>query len=134
MTVSGQQLITTLSNNELQVPTEPDILEQGPVLSLESIPRVPVCCLTAMDVGGFGRSAQAAWLLDQVLKAFDISSWDARLEQLHGLDGDLQAFLAMLIHPGYGGKGAVCETIAIAIRSVAVLFVFSPLHLHEALF
>jgi hypothetical protein len=63
----------------------------------------------------------------RVIKAFDISSWEARVKQLDELDGDLQAFLAMLIHPGYTGKGPVCETIATAIRLVIEVYL---LHFH----
>lgn len=114
VTVPEQPLITLFPDYELQAPTEPDVLEKG-----ESLPQVPVCCLTAVDIGGFGRSAQAAWLLDQVLGSFKVANWDARVRQLDALDRDLQAFLAMLIQPGCVGKGAVCETIAIGIRSVA---------------
>jgi hypothetical protein len=118
VTVPEQPLITTIPNEEFRLPTEPAILEQNHVPSLESLNHVSLSGLGSVDVGGFGRLAQAAWLVDQVLKGFHIPNLDVKLKQLHRLDGDIQAFLSMLMQPCCRVKGVLCETIAIAIRSV----------------
>lgn len=78
-----------------------------------------VSCLRALGVGHFGRLAQAAWIMDQVLEAFEISSLDARLLRLGQLDATLQGFLgALMQHPWIGPEAHVCEAVALTIKLV----------------
>jgi hypothetical protein len=118
VTVSEQPLITVISSEDARLPTEPILLEQSEYLGPESVPYVPVSCLSSIDVGAFGRAAQAAWLLDQVLKGFEIPSLGSRLIQLRNLDTALQTFLGVVMQQCDGKGGIFCEAIAITIRSV----------------
>jgi len=118
VTVSEQALITTFPKYDVRLPTEPYLLEQNSHPSQKSIPAVSLSSLLAEDIGGFGRSAQASWLVDRVFRSFGVPDWEVRLSQLHGLDREIQAFLAMLMHPDYSGRGPACTTIAMAIRLV----------------
>lgn len=79
----------------------------------------PVSCLSTFGVGHFGRAAQVAWIMDQVLEAFEMPSLDARLLRLGGLDTTLQEFLGVLMQqPWTGTEVYGCEAIALTIKSV----------------
>ncbi|RYP54700.1 hypothetical protein DL769_010305 [Monosporascus sp. CRB-8-3] len=121
VSVSDQPLVTVMPGGDAQLPTEPDFLEQSEYLDPESIPYIPVSSLSSVGVGGFGRAAQAAWLLAQVLKCFEIESLDSRTIQLQDLDTTLQAFLGVLIQPCSGTGAVFCEAIAITIRALFTL-------------
>jgi hypothetical protein len=81
-----------------------------------SIPNVLVSSFITIEVGGFGRSAQAASLLDEVLKCFDARDLRARLIHLNSLDFTLQSFLNVVMEQRQGKWGIYCGAIAIAIR------------------
>ncbi|KAB5547374.1 hypothetical protein GE09DRAFT_1131071 [Coniochaeta sp. 2T2.1] len=119
--VSEQPLITTFPKHDVRLPTEPYLLEQSSDPSRESVSPLSVSCLLEEDIASFGRSAQAAWLVDRVFRSFIVPDWETRLAQLHTLDGEIQAFLAMLIHPKYTGRGPACTTIAMGIRALFTL-------------
>ncbi|RFU31442.1 hypothetical protein B7463_g4874, partial [Scytalidium lignicola] len=121
VTVCEQPLLTVIPCGDARLPTEPNILEQTNFLGPESLPYVPLSSLSSVDVGGFGRSAQAVWLLDQVLKGFEIPSLGSRLIQLRGLDSTLQAFLGVLMRQRNEKEGIFCEAIAITIRALFTL-------------
>ncbi|KAB5545743.1 hypothetical protein GE09DRAFT_1132274 [Coniochaeta sp. 2T2.1] len=118
VTVSEQPLITTFPKYDVRLPTEPYLLERSSDTSGEPGSPLSVSCLFEEDIGSFGRSAQAAWLVDRVFQSFSVPDWDTRLAQLHALDGEIQAFLTMLIHPKYTGRGPACTTIAMGIRAL----------------
>ncbi|XXG99869.1 hypothetical protein Hte_006210 [Hypoxylon texense] len=121
VTTPEQPLVTIIPDGDALLPTEPAVLEQIDYLDFNLIHRVAVSNINSVDVGGFGRSAQAAWLLDQVLNGFKIQSLDSKLSQLKALDNTFQTFLGGLVHQG-GGKGSVfCEAIAITIRALFAL-------------
>ncbi|TRX91524.1 hypothetical protein FHL15_007529 [Xylaria flabelliformis] len=65
--------------------------------------------LSAIDVRGFSRAAQAAWLVDQVLTSYDIANFDARLSRLVALDESIQAFLSSSMQQCQGEGGVFCE-------------------------
>ncbi|KAF2198505.1 hypothetical protein GQ43DRAFT_474482 [Delitschia confertaspora ATCC 74209] len=123
VTVAEQPLVSRMSGGDARLPIESGILEQVEFLGGESVPYVPVSYISAVDVGSFGRNAQAAWLLDQVLKVSDISNVDTRMFQLQGLDTTLQTFLAALMQQCEGGQTDryFCEAIAISIRALFTL-------------
>jgi hypothetical protein len=72
----------------------------------------------AVDTGGFGRTAQAVMLSDQVLKSFGISEPRSRLIQLKDLDSTLRSFLEVVMKYTQGESGVYCGAVTIAIRSV----------------
>ncbi|RDW85288.1 hypothetical protein BP6252_02878 [Coleophoma cylindrospora] len=118
---SDQPLITVFPCGDARLPTETSILEQSDSLSPELIRYIPVSCLSSVDVGVFGRSVQAAWLLDQVLKSRETASLDSRLAQLRDLDTALQAFLGEMMQQCSGKRGLLCEAVAITIRAMFTL-------------
>ncbi|KAN0096723.1 hypothetical protein V8E51_015528 [Hyaloscypha variabilis] len=128
--VSDQPLVTIFPGGDSQLPIEPQVLDQLDVLDPQSLPKIPLSCLTSPKVGGFGRTAQAACLLDQVLKGFDIPEINSRLLLLDRLDTNIQAFLSLVIPQCPGQAGVFCAAINIAIRSPAPQIVranFKPL-------
>ncbi|KAL9623437.1 MAG: hypothetical protein Q9160_002330 [Pyrenula sp. 1 TL-2023] len=118
VTTAEQPLLSVIPNGDARLPTEPSNSEQSSLSDPESVPYVPVSCLSTTNAGGFARAAQAAWLLDQVLKGFELGSVDLKFFHLQGLDAALQSFLRTLMEQ-CNGKGPIyCEAIAITIRSV----------------
>lgn len=118
MAVPEQPLVTVIPNGDSLLPTEPEILEQAEFRGPNIIPQVSVSSLSSVDIGGFGRAAQAAWLLDQVLNGFKIQSFDSKLSQLEALDSTFQTFLGVLMQQSGGKVGKFCEAVAITIRLV----------------
>ncbi|KAJ5308658.1 hypothetical protein PENANT_c053G02818 [Penicillium antarcticum] len=122
--VSEQPLLTTIPNGDVLLPIEPDTLQPGECLRQDVMliheASIAVSCIDSFDVGGFGRSAQAAWLLDQVFKALEIPSLHTRLSQFQVLDNTIQTFLGTLMHQCYANEKLTdfCQPIAITIRSV----------------
>ncbi|KAK4140139.1 uncharacterized protein C8A04DRAFT_15211 [Dichotomopilus funicola] len=109
------------------LPSEPEALAQAaqhgiPELGLK--PNSTVSSLASDEVGGFGRAAQAALLLDQVLKSFQTPNLDDRLVQLDGLDTALRTFLTVVLEQSHGKPGPFCGAISLAIRALFTL------HLH----
>ncbi|KPM44063.1 hypothetical protein AK830_g2441 [Neonectria ditissima] len=121
VTVPEQPLITTIAGGDSRLPTEPAILDQSNILGFSKISHVPVSSLSSLTVGSFGRAAQAAWLLDQVIKAFQDKSFESRLIQLQALDGAIQELLGALMQQSDGKIGALCEAIAILVRAIFTL-------------
>ncbi|RDW77881.1 hypothetical protein BP5796_05733 [Coleophoma crateriformis] len=121
VSVSDQPLITVFPSGDARLPTEPSVLEQSDVLSPEQVRYIPVSYLSSVDVGGFGRSVQAAWLLDQVLKGREIASLESRSIQLRDLDTALQAFLGEMMQQCSGKRGLHCEAVAITLRAMFTL-------------
>ncbi|KAH7355887.1 hypothetical protein BKA66DRAFT_474397 [Pyrenochaeta sp. MPI-SDFR-AT-0127] len=121
ITVTEQPLLASISSGDARLPLDPSLLERDDLLGVETSPHVPVSYLTAVDVDGFGRAAQAAWLLDQVTKASDISNVNSQLFQLQGLDATLQSFLVALMQQCSAGQEKFCEAIAITIRALFAL-------------
>jgi hypothetical protein len=103
-----------------RLPIHLSLLERDDFLGVETIFQTSVSHLTSADVESFGRAAQAAWLLDQVIKAFDIPDIHNQLFQLQGLDTALQSFLVALMQQSSTGQDKYCEAIAITIRSVII--------------
>jgi hypothetical protein len=119
MRVFDQPLLTLFPAGDSQLPIEPQILDQLDILEPESLPKISVSCLTSPKIGGFGRTAQATSLLDQVLKGFDTLDIDSRLLQLDMLDTNIQAFLSLVMPQCQGQSGVFCTAINIAIRLVS---------------
>ena len=118
MTDLDQPLITVFPGGDARLPIEPQVLNQLHIMDPDSLPNIPVSCLTSPKVGGFGRTAQATCLLDQVFKSFDIPDIDLRLLQLDRLDTNIQAFLSLVMPQCEGQPGIFCAGMHIAIRSV----------------
>ncbi|KAH7131697.1 hypothetical protein B0J13DRAFT_626759 [Dactylonectria estremocensis] len=121
VTVPEQPLVTAITSGDAKLPTEPALLEQNDLISFDSIPCIPVSYLSSPDVGSFGRTAQAAWLLDKILKVFQDQSFASRLIQLQALDGTLQKFLGALFEQSNGKRGILCEVIGITIKAIFTL-------------
>jgi hypothetical protein len=118
VTTFDQPLVTVFPGGDARLPIEPQVLDQLDILDPESLPNIPVSCLTSPKVGGFGRTAQATCLLDQVLRGFDTLDIDSRLLQLDRLDTNIQAFLSLVMPQCQGQSGIFCAATNIAIRSV----------------
>jgi hypothetical protein len=103
-----------------RLPIDPSLLERDEFLGAETISYTSVSHLTSVDVESFGRAAQATWLLDQVIRAFDIPDINNQLFQLQGLDTAIQSFLVALMQQSSVGRDKYCEAIAITIRSVNI--------------
>lgn len=68
------------------------------------------------NVGGFGRQAQAARLLDQALSTLkSVENEDQRVSALKVVDGKLQDLLNITMSE-YRGPGSHCGANAIALR------------------
>lgn len=102
-------------------------MEYGESEGLETAPVIAVSFLNSPGIGGFGRSAQSAWLLDKVITAVEVPDIHARLVQLEKLDSILQKFLSSLLKQQEQKAVAFCEAIAITIRLVHSFFLFSLL-------
>ncbi|KAK7754459.1 hypothetical protein SLS62_003479 [Diatrype stigma] len=126
-TVCDQPLVTVFPSGDAWLPVEPEILNKGiedTSADPGSVPYyvpVPVSSLSCVDVRGFGRAAQAACLLDKILKGFNIPNLGARLLHLQGLDAALQVFLGLLLKQCEGEDGVFCEALTITIRSLYTL-------------
>jgi hypothetical protein len=114
--VLDQPLLTIFPGGDTRLPIEPEVLDHLDILNPESLPNVPVSCLASPKIGGFGRTAQATCLLDQVLRSFDAVDIDSRLLQLDGLDTSIQSFLSFVIPQCQAQSGTFCAAVHIAIR------------------
>ncbi|CAI7658321.1 unnamed protein product [Penicillium glandicola] len=125
--VTEQPLLTTIPNGDVLLPSEPEIIRLGDCLRQDVISTheayIAVSSIGSLDVGGFGRAAQAAWLLDQVFKAFEIPSLHSRLAQLQGLDITIQSFLGVLMEQCYSNvkSTSFCQAIGITIRALFIM-------------
>jgi hypothetical protein len=122
--VREQPLVTTIPDGDVLLPTDPESLRPGDCLRQETVSihksSTSVSCIDSPDVGGFGRAAQAAWLLDQVFKTLGILSLHSRLVRLQSLDAMIQNFLGLLIQQCSANERptSFCQPIAITIRLV----------------
>lgn len=127
MAVPEQPLVTTIPDEDVLLPTEPETLRPGDCVRQDVMPThgayIPISCIDSLDIGGFGRTAQAAWLLDQVFKTLEIRGLHSRLTQLQGLDTTIQTFLGVLLQQCYTKEKSTefCQAIALTIRSVSPL-------------
>ncbi|KAI0859643.1 hypothetical protein F4860DRAFT_481723 [Xylaria cubensis] len=115
-TTSDQPPIAMIPSGHPRLPTEPEILESSNFDYLTSSSGTALTDLGAVDVRGFGRAAQTAWLVDQVLNSYNIANFNARLSRLVVLDESIQAFLSSLMQQCQGEGGVFCEAIALTIR------------------
>lgn len=118
VTVRNQRLLTAFPAGDARLPIELQVLDQLDVLEPGLLPNIPVSCLTSPKVEGFGRTAQATCLLDQVLRCFETSDIDSRLLQLERLDTNIQAFLSLIMPQCQGSAGVFCAAINITMRLV----------------
>lgn len=116
MATFDQPLLTAFPGGDARLPIESEVFDQLDISELQSLPNIPVFCLTSAKVGGFSRSAQASCLMDQVLKALDTPDIDSRLLLLDRLDTDIQAFLSLVMPQCPGQSGEYCAAVNIAIR------------------
>ncbi|KAI1736051.1 hypothetical protein F4680DRAFT_271019 [Xylaria scruposa] len=114
--ISDQPPIAMIPSGHPRLPTEPDILESSKLDHLTSTHATAIADLGAVNVRGFGRAAQAAWLVDQVFNSYVIANFNARLSRLVSLDETIQAFLSSLMQQCQGEGGVFCEAIALTIR------------------
>ncbi|KAE8137694.1 hypothetical protein BDV38DRAFT_282631 [Aspergillus pseudotamarii] len=75
----------------------------------------------SIEMKGLGYSAQAAWLLDQVLKATKDPNASTQLNQLDELGALLQALLGSLLEQCQDVWGVLCGATAVAIRALFTL-------------
>ncbi|KAF7556148.1 hypothetical protein G7Z17_g1640 [Cylindrodendrum hubeiense] len=139
-TVFDQPMVTVFPGGDARLPIEPQVLDQLDLLDLESLPNIPVSCLTSPKVGGFSRTTQATCLLDLVLKSFNTPAIDSRLLQLDRLNTNIQALLSLVMPQCQDQSGGFCTALHIAIRALfqlhwhildqpsqAVIALFNPL-------
>ncbi|KAK8030428.1 hypothetical protein PG990_000162 [Apiospora arundinis] len=128
--VQDQPLITSMPDPDAKLPTEAAILELSDVDLSSSFqtsegegrpPSSQLPTLRNASIGAFGRIAQAAWLLDQVLRGFENPNLDTRLTCLRKLDGELRMFLSDLVQQTSGKRGPSCQAVSLTIRALFVL-------------
>ena len=114
--MSEQPLVSLIPNSETQLPIElneqheNDFENSGPGIS------VHLSSLSLVRVGPLGRSAQAAWLVERIMKSIATLNEDSGLTQVKNLDSTIQSFLGTLMIQSEGSRGVFCEPIAIALR------------------
>ncbi|KAI1378394.1 hypothetical protein F4677DRAFT_443607 [Hypoxylon crocopeplum] len=121
VTVPEQPLVTIAPSEDARLPTESEVLAQGDSIDLNTMSNVLVSSPISIEVGGFGRAAQAASHLDQVLKGFQMPDLRSRLVHLDFLDLGLQGFLKLVMQQCQGKWAIFCGAIALAIRTLFVL-------------
>ncbi|KAF0327759.1 transcription factor gsfR2 [Colletotrichum asianum] len=123
VTVDEQPLVTLMPKDDSDLPVE---IRCGNWSDVKT--QCSVSSLSVNNIEGFGRVAQATWLVNKVLMAFKVSNTTSRLTQLRDLDATSQGFLAQLLqqHPGSGG--IMCEAISITLR---MLFKLHDHMLHQ---
>ncbi|OGM46450.1 hypothetical protein ABOM_004554 [Aspergillus bombycis] len=75
----------------------------------------------SIEMQGLGYSAQAAWLLDRVLKATKGPNMNTQFDQLDELGSSLQVLLGLLLEQCQDVWGVFCGATAIAIRALFIL-------------
>lgn len=115
--MNGRPLATRYIRDDDFLPLEREDLDEGAGNSAEPIFRNFVSATTLLDVGTFGRHAQAAYLLDRVLLAVDAHEFDeARWAELYNLDHTLQPLLSTIMEQVGGRWGVYCGATALVIR------------------
>ncbi|KAJ5641466.1 hypothetical protein N7490_005466 [Penicillium lividum] len=116
LAIVDQPLGSVIPAHDNYLPIEPAILDQkNPAVALTS--HVAIQALNSPGVGGFGRSAQAAWLLDGVLQGLSMTDPDQKHTYLTECDRALQSFLAVVMEQHGGNYGIFCVPIALTIRN-----------------
>ncbi|KAL4905959.1 hypothetical protein BDW74DRAFT_177652 [Aspergillus multicolor] len=82
---------------------------------------IPLCFTTAPNLGGFARTAQAAWLLDRVLNVIPLPNSEPKRIQLSDLDSQLRLFLAQVIAQKENNHNIYCASLALGIRALFIL-------------
>lgn len=114
----SQPLVSIIPAPDAHLPAEPSTMSHGDLLVRTSGNVTTLSSLDSPGIGGFGRAAQATWLLDQVLEKIQISDIDIKLDQLTTMDRSLQSFLAAVMQQHQERLGMYCGGIAISIRFV----------------
>lgn len=114
--LSGRPRATEFPSRIERVPSEIDLLDRSEGASESGISDIPVSENTTEGVGCFGREAQIAYLLDQVLQTVKLSDVDEKQAQFATIDRELRAFLNILFEQCEGTWGMYCASVAIGIR------------------
>ncbi|PYI35400.1 hypothetical protein BP00DRAFT_478989 [Aspergillus indologenus CBS 114.80] len=106
LAVLNQPLASVMPAGDVHLPRESHTLDQD----------------SPTVIGGFGRAAQAAWLLEDVLRGLCSADVDRQRARLVECDRTLQSFLATLMQQNGGGSwGEFCGAIALTIRALFLL-------------
>ncbi|KAJ5553305.1 hypothetical protein N7494_002683 [Penicillium frequentans] len=114
------QPLGSVTTRDCCLPLEPAILDQKDPGAMPTS-AVAVHDLASPLVGGFGRNAQAAWLLDGVLQGLSMVDTDQKVAHLIECDRSLQSFLAIVMQQHGGKFGIFCTPIALTIRALFLL-------------
>ncbi|PLB44284.1 hypothetical protein P170DRAFT_480047 [Aspergillus steynii IBT 23096] len=118
-----QPLGSVMPARDDRLPLESSVLDHGnPSAALAS--SVAIQDLSAPQVGGFGRAAQAAWLLDGVLQGLSLTDADRKRTHLADCDRTLQSLLAIVMQQMQqqgGNYGPFCVATALTIRALFLL-------------
>ncbi|KAL4788378.1 hypothetical protein BJX76DRAFT_344998 [Aspergillus varians] len=118
--VVEQPLGSVMPARDDRLPFESNVLDQGnSAAALAS--SVAINAFSAPQVGGFGRAAQAAWLLEGVLQGLSLTDPDQKHIRLTECDQTLQSFLATVMQQHGGNYGVFCVAIALTIRALFLL-------------
>ena len=116
MTIVSQPLVTVFPSGTARLPMESRSLDQLDISDPACVPNISVSDLMASEVEGFGRTAQAICVLDQVLKGFNVENVDLRLLLLDRLDTSLLAYLTLVMPQCQVQSGSFCTAINTVIR------------------
>ncbi|RAL12397.1 uncharacterized protein BO97DRAFT_443038 [Aspergillus homomorphus CBS 101889] len=121
LAILEQPLGSVMPSSEVVLPLEPSVLDQGaPAAAAASRPAIQALS-EAPQVGGFGRAAQAAWLLDRVLQGLSITDPARKRAHLADCDRTLQSFLGIVMRQHGGDWRVFCGAIALTIRALFLL-------------
>ncbi|KIA75685.1 hypothetical protein HK57_00546 [Aspergillus ustus] len=117
-----QPLTTSFPSEEARLPVDRVILDRGDFINPDTIPDIPIsACPTATNVGGFGRAAQTACLVDRMFKAMPIQEVTTALPLLESVDAKLQSSLGVILNQGLDRSWHYCTALAVTLRSLYTL-------------
>jgi hypothetical protein len=116
ITTPNQPFATEFPDINGSLPSEADVLDRKSGTNFRPIIGLSVTSFIASNIGGFGRHAQAAYLLDQVLKTIKMPDLDGMHTELSRIDSEMQLFLGVVMEQSCGTWAPYCAAISITIR------------------
>lgn len=116
LTVFDQPFSAPFPKGDARLPCDALDLVKVDEAEFRPLPSIAVACLTSASIGAFGRTAQAVYLLEQVLKAFDCPDVDSKMLQLDKLNSVLQEFLRTVMPLCSKSSGVFCSAVNIPMR------------------
>ena len=110
----SQPISTEFPSMEDDLPSEYEVLDQTPDTIHSDYKSL--ANWNNKTIGGFGRSAQATFLLSRTIVSMKIDDLKARLAVSSDIDDQLRQLLSILLKQGGGICGPYCAAIAITLK------------------